>query len=179
MFSASIPWLSHKSEEKSTDLAKIHWRYSEDPTMRWKFSFKSGLEVVFLASISWLSHRSGEDPMKIRWDPVKIWRFSTKIQQRSKGWNSLRLRSTWLLSTGARSDLTRGCRRSTVGRSTSHQMWAGRFWVGHKPNPWTPLHTSHSFLKPKTTYALQYFKISILIGNIRISIYIGTIKSPS
>ena len=179
MFSASISWLSHRSKEKSTDPAKIQWRYGEDPTMRWKFSFKSGLEVVFLASISWLSYRFGEDPTKFWRDPVKIWRFSAKIRQRSKGWNSLRLRSTRLLSIGARSDLTRGCRRSTAGRSTSHPMWADQFWVGHKPNPWTPLHTSHSFLKPKTTYALQYFKISIFIDNIKISIYIGTIKSPS
>ena len=165
MFFASIPWLSHRSEEKSTDPAKIQWRYGEDPTMRWKFSFKLGHEVVFLASILWLSHRSGED--------------LTKIRQRSKGWKSLRLRSTRPLSTGAWSDSTWGCRQLTAGHSTSHPMWAGRFWVGHKPNPWTPIHTSHSFLKPKTTYALQYFKISILIGNIRISIYIGTTKSPS
>ena len=179
MFSTSIPWLSHRSEKKSTDPAKIQWRYGEDPTMRWKFSFKSGLEVVFLALISWLSHRFGEDPTKIRQDPVKIWRFSTKIRQRSKGWNSLWLRSTRPLSTEARSDLTQGCRQSTAGRSTSHPMWADRFWVRHKPNLWTPLHTSHSFLKPKTTYALQYFKLSILIGNIKISIYTGTIKSPS
>ena len=37
--------------------------------MRWKFSFKSGLEVVFLASILWLSHRFEEkstDPAKIQ-----------------------------------------------------------------------------------------------------------------
>ena len=60
VFFASIPWLSHRSEEKSTDPTKIQWRYGEDPAMRWKFSFKSGLEVVFLASISWLSHRSGK-----------------------------------------------------------------------------------------------------------------------
>ena len=48
----------------------------KDPAMRWKFSFKSGLEVVFLASILWLSHRSEEkstDPAKIQRRFGEIW----------------------------------------------------------------------------------------------------------
>ena len=56
----SIPWLSDRFEEKSTD---------SDPVMRWKFLLKYGLEVVFSTSIPWLSHRSEEkstDPAKIQ-----------------------------------------------------------------------------------------------------------------
>ena len=37
--------------------------------MRWKFSLKFGLEVVFFASIPWLSHKSKEkstNPVKAR-----------------------------------------------------------------------------------------------------------------
>ena len=47
----SIPWLSDRFEEKSTD---------SDPVMRWKFLLKYGLEVVFFASILWFSHKSKE-----------------------------------------------------------------------------------------------------------------------
>ena len=64
-----------------------------------------------------------------------------KIRRRSGGWNSLRLRSTRPLSTGARSDSTRDFRRSAAGRLTSHPMWAGRFRVGHKPDPDQPVDT--------------------------------------
>ena len=42
-----------------------------DPTMRWKFSLKSRLEVVVFVLIPWLSHRSN-----------KKWTDSAKIQQR-------------------------------------------------------------------------------------------------
>jgi len=66
---ASIPWLSHRSKEKSTDSTKIQRRFGEDPAIRWKILLKSGLEVVFFASIQWLSHRSKEksiDLVKIR-----------------------------------------------------------------------------------------------------------------
>ena len=56
---------------------KIQWRFGEDLVMRWKFSFKSGLEVVFFASILWLSHRSKEKST----DPVKIWqRFGKDLE---------------------------------------------------------------------------------------------------
>ena len=58
---------------------KIQWRYDEDPAMRWKFSFKSGLEVVFLASIPWLSHRSKEKSI----DSAKIQRRFGEIRRRS------------------------------------------------------------------------------------------------
>ena len=78
MFFASIPWLPHGSEEKSTDPAKIQWRYDEDPMMRWKFSFIFGLEVVFLASISWLSHSSKEKST----DLAKIQQRFGEIQRR-------------------------------------------------------------------------------------------------
>ena len=112
VFFASIPWLPHRSEEKSTDPAKIQWRYDEDPMMRWKFSFKSGLEVVFLASISWLSHRSekknqqiwrrytkdfarsGEDLVISGEDSAKIWRLKltpTSIDPTVVHWSPIRL----------------------------------------------------------------------------------------
>ena len=61
----SIPWLSHKFEEKSTD---------SDSVMRWKFSLKYGLEVVFFASILWFSQKSEEKSTN-----------SAKIQRRFGG----------------------------------------------------------------------------------------------
>ena len=63
------------TRERRSDLPRstqIRWRFGSfwlDPAIRWKFSLKSGLEVVFFASILWLSHRSEEkstDPAKIR-----------------------------------------------------------------------------------------------------------------
>ena len=44
----------------------------------------------------------------------------------------------------------------------------------YEPNVHVPF-----FLKPKATYAWQYFKSPIFIDNIKSSIYVGTIKSPS
>ena len=111
----SIPWLSHRFEEKSTD---------SDLVMRWKFSLKYGLEVVFFASILWFSQKSKEKSTN-----------SAKIQRRFGGWNSLRLQLTRLLSIGDKSDLTWGYPRSAAGHSTSQPMWASRFRVGHKPDP--------------------------------------------
>ena len=61
----SIPWLSHKFEEKSTD---------SDSVMRWKFSLKYGLEVVFFALILWFSQKSEEKSTN-----------SAKIQRRFGG----------------------------------------------------------------------------------------------
>ena len=111
----SIPWLSDRFEEKSTD---------SDPVMRWKFSLKYGLEVVFFASILWFSQKSEEKSTN-----------SAKIQRRFGGWNSLQLQLTWSLSTGDQFDSTWGYLRSAVGHSTSQPMWASRFRVGHKPDP--------------------------------------------
>ena len=66
------------TRERRSDLPRstqIRWRFGSfwlDLAIRWKFSLKSGLEVVFFASIPWSSHRSEEkstDPAKIRrWD---------------------------------------------------------------------------------------------------------------
>ena len=61
----SIPWLSHRFEEKSID---------SDPVMRWKFSLKYGLEVVFFALILWFSQKSEEKSTN-----------SAKIQRRFGG----------------------------------------------------------------------------------------------
>ena len=66
------------TRERRLDLPRstqIRWRFGSfwlDPAIRWKFSLKFRLEVVFFALIPWLSHWSEEksiDPMKIqRWD---------------------------------------------------------------------------------------------------------------
>ena len=93
-------------------------------------------------------------------DPVKIWRRST-------GWNSLRLRPTRSLSIGDQSDLTRNCPRSMAGHATFHSMWAGWFWVGHKPDSDRPVDTpiatngfdikvEHSTSVPGTKYFTSF-----------------------
>ena len=45
---------------RSTQIQQRFGSFWLDLAMRWKFSLKSGLEVVFFASIPWLSHKFEE-----------------------------------------------------------------------------------------------------------------------
>ena len=114
----------------------------EDPTMRWKFSFKSGLEVVVLASIPWVSHRSEEKST----DPAKI--------QRRFG--NFRRRFGEDLEVKTHSDFDRPDRCPPEPDPTRSEVAGGWRWVVQRPtrcervgsglgtnptrtDPWTPL----------------------------------------
>ena len=124
-------------------------RSGEDPTMRWKFSFKFGLEVVFLASIPWLSHKSKEkstDPTKIqqrfgeiRWRFGDFrWRFSEDLEVETHSDFNRPDRCP------PEPDLTRpkvvGDRRRVVQPPTQcEQVGSGLGTNPTQTDPWTPL----------------------------------------
>ena len=91
VFLASIPWLSHKSEEKSTDSVKIQWRTAKIREERrrsgdemevfiqiWAWGGLSCFDPVVVAQIRRRSRedsaRSGENLAISSEDSAKIWR---------------------------------------------------------------------------------------------------------
>ena len=116
---------------------QIRQRSNEDLVMRWKFSLKSRLEVVFFASIPWLSHRSKEkstDPAKIQRRFNEIWRWFSKD-----------------LEVETHSDFDRHDRCSSETDPTWPKVVRGQQqvvqpptrceWVDSKPNPDWPVDT--------------------------------------
>ena len=89
-------------------------------------------DPVVVTQIRRKINRSGEDPAKSRWlkltptstDPTIVHRRSIRLDPKFP--------------------------RSAADCSTFHPMWAGRFRIRHKPDPWTPLLVDyHVLLKEK------------------------------
>ena len=140
VFFASIPWLSHKSKEKSADSAKIQWRTAK--IRRWDGSFHSnlGLRWSFLLRSrgcctdpkknQQIRQRSSEDTVKIRrWDGSSC--------------SNLGLRWSFLLR-------SRGChidpkKNQQIQRRSSEDTMMIRWWDG----------SSHSNLGLRWSFLLR------------------------
>ena len=108
-------------------------RFDEDPVkngedlaMRWKFSFKSGLEVVVLASIPWLSHKSKEKST----NPAKTQRRFGKIRRR---FGDFRRRFGEDLEVKTHSDFNRSDRCPPEPDPTRPEVAGGRRQVVQRP----------------------------------------------